>query len=223
MLEFCKRDGHQELTQIARLPNLGSDVQACDYSGNSCLHLYIANSIASGSSEEREALVLLVNAGADVYAVNGDGESVSDVAYTYDYNYNDSGWELGSYRGDLWDLVLFFCGLNPTQFRKGFPREPLYTRNYTRRHYQLLMEPEPWDECEFEDSEEDEKEYFSEEGSDEEDQRDEREESELRSELEQEGGQDMTESTIWILDPALKVSLLWKTTKTTTLTNSRTT
>ena len=47
---------------------------------------------------------------------------------------------MGSWRGDLFDVVLQSCGYNIYEFRKEYPRTGLYTNEYSRRDFEILWE-----------------------------------------------------------------------------------
>ena len=81
---------------------------------------------------ERDALIVLLNEGADVRAIDDLGRSVSHVVY--DDMPNDA--LHGSYRRDLWDAVLAICGYNVLEIRGDFRRVGRYARQrkYGGRH-----------------------------------------------------------------------------------------
>lgn len=89
----------------------GASVMARGNRGESCLHLALQLVRCPEKSSEKDSLLLLVKAGADVYATDYSGMSVSYVAI------NSSDWKrgfnLGAYRRDLWDEVLTECGYDP--------------------------------------------------------------------------------------------------------------
>ncbi|KXX74908.1 hypothetical protein MMYC01_208950 [Madurella mycetomatis] len=79
-------------------------------------------------------IILLINHGADVYAKDRFGLSVSDIAYTED---NSRRW-LGSARGDIWDFALALSGYNISDFRQGRHRKARYGTAYTRQDFETL-------------------------------------------------------------------------------------
>jgi hypothetical protein len=115
----------------------GVNLDSRDNSGAGCLHLAVENA-KRPSSGEREALIYLLENGADVHAKMNDGASVSDVAYTT--NSADIVYKLGSYRGDLWDAVLAGVGYDIGSFRRKYPRTAKFTVQYTRNDFLKLWE-----------------------------------------------------------------------------------
>ena len=123
---------------IRLLIDHGASVMAKDNCGRTCLH-YALDSLRNPSQvSEKESLLLLVKAGADVYAVDDNGISVSDVTYTRsDY---DKMFNLGTYRGDLWDEVLTECGYDATLYRGNFrSREDVQRREYLRIFEETIL------------------------------------------------------------------------------------
>ena len=116
------------------LPSMGIDVRARDKAGNTCLYLYFKNKLYQYDSTDRHNLVALVQAGADVRAVNDAGQTPPMVAYTY-----SDDWEASSsFRGGgVWDVVLWRCGYDLAEFRRDFPERP-DTALYTHQDGQAL-------------------------------------------------------------------------------------
>lgn len=112
----------------------GADLHARDNLGRTCLHISILN---APFREKREflSLVYLINSGADVFAVDNAGESVSD--YAYSPTLDDKCFGLGGYRGDLWDAALVRCGYGIYGMREKYPRTPKY-RAYSRSDFEML-------------------------------------------------------------------------------------
>lgn len=73
-----------------------------DHYGNTCLHLVILNGRHPSQREFKETLMLLVQAGADIHAVDGYDRSVSELAFH-------------AQRWDLWEAVLRDCGVDISQ------------------------------------------------------------------------------------------------------------
>lgn len=95
----------------------------------------IENQIESGIvTNARDGLKYLIERGADVFAQNYEGRSVSDVAYG---NGPDDGTIGNSFRGDVWDCALANSGLVISDFRRR-PRRAVYSNRYTRRHFEVL-------------------------------------------------------------------------------------
>ena len=98
----------------------GADVTTKDDDGNTCLHNVLQSSHLSGHDnrdELKNLLVLLIQAGADVYATTNDGESVSDMAYTFILDFFEP-----ICLGHVWEEALLTCGYDATWFREDFCR-----------------------------------------------------------------------------------------------------
>jgi len=75
-----------------------------------------------------DMLDTLARHGADVFAAQNEGMTVSDIAYWIEISEED-----GSVRGDVWDRVLAGNGYNVADFRKdNHPRHARYTSRYSR-------------------------------------------------------------------------------------------
>lgn len=92
---------------IKMLLDHGASVTARNNFGETCLHLALYWLRFPVETLEKDSLLLLVKAGADVYAKDYSGISVSDVANRRERN----GY---AYWRDLWDEVLTECGYDPT-------------------------------------------------------------------------------------------------------------
>lgn len=131
------------LEGFAQLLKLGANLRARDSEGNTCLHHCLVKSRARSDerydhSREFEAIKFLIDNGADPFAINGSGESISDVAYSifrYDHTYS-------SFSGDLWDSILQSCDFEISEFRynAGYPRRTHYTDYYCRGDFEALWE-----------------------------------------------------------------------------------
>jgi len=84
------------------------DLSARDYDGNTCHHNLLQS--ANYTISYFEILVSLIRAGADVFAVNFDGLSVSDIAYFGSCSEN------AMY---MWEAALTVCGYDIAQFNGG--------------------------------------------------------------------------------------------------------
>lgn len=84
---------------IKILLDRGASVMARNNWGETYLHLALRSIRIPESSLEKDSLLLLVKAGADVYATDYHGISVSDVVNTSDSV--DRRKDLGTYRRDL--------------------------------------------------------------------------------------------------------------------------
>lgn len=107
-----------------------------------CLHVFFRSLIHRPSELGwQKALIQLVRRGADVHAVDFWDRSVSEIAYAKLVCHELFNYELGSYRGDLWDSVLHACDYNIEHFRKSSPRIARYTPpHYTRHDFEKLWE-----------------------------------------------------------------------------------
>lgn len=92
---------------IKMLLDHGASVTATNNFGETCLHLALDWLRFPEKTSEKDSLLLLVKAGADVYATDYSGISVSDVA-------NKRERIRGAYTRDLWNEVLTECGYDPT-------------------------------------------------------------------------------------------------------------
>lgn len=137
LLEFLHlADGEFKLSNLRLLLANGADVQARDFQGNSGLHLCFQTYWRSFQElEHLETLVILIQAGADIYARNSNGESVPDVARKHVYQV-----EHCSYTDDLWATALSKCGFDPADFYGEYPIEAIYCSYYTPSDREMLME-----------------------------------------------------------------------------------
>jgi hypothetical protein len=101
-------DNFETSDKIALLLVRGADFSQRDAGGNNCLHivmhwnrdklLYYGRTMVSETYDElRDILTLMITAGADIYAINEEGATVSEVAYAE-----------GHYQ--IWAEVLETCG-----------------------------------------------------------------------------------------------------------------
>lgn len=117
---------------FALLLRHGASVRDHDFEGNTCLHLCF-NSLhspypPSQIQRARDAIIYLIQQGADVFAENIEGQSVSDIAYSLKF-----GWS-----GDIWDCALARCGYDVSHFRLGRTRQAKYGPHYTRDDFEDL-------------------------------------------------------------------------------------
>jgi hypothetical protein len=81
-------------------------------------------------------IVLLIRHGADLYAEDYDGQSVSHTAYSAQ---SEERVGLGCVTGDVWDFALAISGYSISAFRQGHGRRrACYGRKYTRRDFENL-------------------------------------------------------------------------------------
>ncbi|OIW24632.1 ankyrin [Coniochaeta ligniaria NRRL 30616] len=165
LLRVCQNghDSQRQIQQLAFLLSKGCSISDVDYYGFNCLQVFFTNAPSPEAGSLRDFLVYLVGQGADVYATDRLGRSVSQLAYS------KTCWSemavLGSYCGDLWDAVLDLCGYSVLEFRKGYPRRAIYTRsprspgwNYSRVDFERLWEGREhrcpyWDDAEWQSPE----------------------------------------------------------------------
>ncbi|EMT71109.1 hypothetical protein NOF04DRAFT_13591 [Fusarium oxysporum II5] len=107
--------------------------------GFTCLHSLVYKAHRSRDRDELEAVVFLIQQGADILAVDHHQHSVSMRAYLPNDGDNQYSSK-GSYRGDLWDAALTICGHDVSQYRHAYPRVPRYNRNYRRKDFERLWE-----------------------------------------------------------------------------------
>lgn len=96
---------------IKILLDRGASVTARNNYGETCLHLALEWIRFPVNTSEKDSILLLVKAGADVYATDYSGISVSDVANIS--TFSDRKRNRGTYRIDLWDEVFTECGYDP--------------------------------------------------------------------------------------------------------------
>ena len=100
--------------------------------GQTVLHVIFGSESANTVLvENHEALILLLQRGANPTAVDNDGKSVSYYAY------HSRVWG-GSKAGDAWDSALVRCGYDLWDFRPGYPRRPIHTEWYQREEFELF-------------------------------------------------------------------------------------
>jgi hypothetical protein len=130
-------DAQNIIRNITLLLDKGFNISEINDEGLNCLHLFFLSGVSPLSRGNwKSILIFLIDRGADVYATDYRGRSVSEVAYS------ETCWDrreyLGTYRGDLWDAVLDSCGYDIFEFRKSHPRKVVYDRNYSRQDFELL-------------------------------------------------------------------------------------
>ncbi|KAK8091681.1 hypothetical protein PG997_002042 [Apiospora hydei] len=109
LLAHCQNGNFvYDINSLRTLVDLGADLTASDFLGNTCLHLCVLYAISNPIRDHMqtfEAICYLLLRGADPKAVDVNGSSVSSLAYA------------SGYAGDLWDSVLQSCGFNIEDFR----------------------------------------------------------------------------------------------------------
>ncbi|KAI8631521.1 hypothetical protein F5Y19DRAFT_398308 [Xylariaceae sp. FL1651] len=106
-----------------------------------CLHVFFRSQIHRPSELGwQKALIYLVNCGANVSSVDRWDKTVSEIAFAKLVCPELNNYDLGSYRGDLWDSVLHACNYNIADFRGNCPRVARYTDHYTREDFEKLWE-----------------------------------------------------------------------------------
>ncbi|RGP66883.1 hypothetical protein FSPOR_6265 [Fusarium sporotrichioides] len=125
---------------ISHFINMGACIDDRASDGATCLLLVLECTDSTIVSFER--LVLLLEHGADPFAEDNQGRSISEIAY------NKLGLRdeiLGSY-GDVWDAALHASGWDIRQFRTIRRRKPRYDSFYTRADFEELWRGRE-DEC----------------------------------------------------------------------------
>ena len=122
--------------KIKTLIDSGFNILESNDSGQTCLHLLFYHQTTPCGDILKDLLRLFIDKGADVYAIDKFGRSVSNVAYSDICR--TAGEDQSSYRGDLWDAVLDAYGFNILEFRTEYPRNARYTNNYSRKDFELL-------------------------------------------------------------------------------------
>ena len=138
-LFFLWRGHSINLEGIKLLLRRGASVHDRNELGNTCLHeclCFIDRSVLhDGVSNTRNAIIYLIQQGADVFAKNNCGLSVSDIAYT---TYGDTMFEM-RFREEIWDCALVSCGYDITDFRRPFrPAHYFRSCRFTSVHFQEL-------------------------------------------------------------------------------------
>jgi len=115
-------------------------------------------------------IIYLIDQGADIFAKDFLGVSVSGMAYAPGID-KRTRKILGGARGDVWDFSLAVCGYNITDFREKI-RRPRYGTYYTRKDFEKLWAGHehlcPYYDDEDVSSDEEMESFLDEEGSDEE-------------------------------------------------------
>jgi hypothetical protein len=105
--------------KVCNLLDRGASASATDDNSESCLHLFLSYDYQGyeywdlfGNGDDKYylegTLVELINAGADVHAVNHQGKTVSDVAREYN-------------NGEFWKAALEWCGYNADEVMSWSP------------------------------------------------------------------------------------------------------
>jgi hypothetical protein len=139
LLAYCA-SGRFQVDGFSFLLSRGAHINARNLAGDSCLHLCFADrntrpfSAHHPSAVRRlqSSLVFLLKSGANIHAVNHDGVSVFDLAYSLPSK--------TSLPGDLWDAVLAECGHDVLCYRGHWPRKPKYGHGYTRQMFEEFWE-----------------------------------------------------------------------------------
>jgi hypothetical protein len=108
----------------------GPDLSARDYYGNTCLHKLLQS--ANCTINNFKILVSLIRAGADVFAVNFDGKSVSGTTYFSDNRY----WKMKY----MWEAALTVCGYDIAQFNGDVRANIKSNKRQTNADYKRLQD-----------------------------------------------------------------------------------
>lgn len=143
----CKSWGLFSREVLTVLLQRNANVRERDIRGETCLHHCFSRRgwfngwITFGKSECLQRIlggvILLIEHGADVYAENDTGKSVSDLAYAR-HTYDGHEKKVGCVRGDVWDFALAMCGYSILDFRQGRIRDARYGASYTRQDFKKL-------------------------------------------------------------------------------------
>lgn len=168
-LSYCS-GMHWTVDGSQMLMRRGANIQARDADGKTSLHLCVyENNIGNDFMTPHarfDALVFLVQCGADVDAVDNFGVSVSQTAYETDardgyYAIPPPGTGLtrsvldvdavaqtmadwyrqsNSQMGDIWDAVLAESGHDVAKYRSRHPRVARYTEHYTPADFRSIWQ-----------------------------------------------------------------------------------
>lgn len=142
LLSVCGNGVSCGLDGIKLLFQHGASVHDRDAFGNTCLHHWLGNSVRglviNNASNLRNGLIYLIEQGADVFAKNASGESVSHYAHRRLWKWDSAAFE-NKFREEFWDCALASCGYNLSDFRRR-RRPAVYSRpcRSTRRHFEDL-------------------------------------------------------------------------------------
>jgi hypothetical protein len=121
---------HEPPWRIEEMLQFGASIHSRDAFGRNVLHYFVEHMHNPHLVTEKHALLLLIRRGADIYAIDGHGRSVSDIVNT---NLDiDDFFELGSFRRDLWGIILEECMAEGIveRFEVGVVT-PQFSRRYT--------------------------------------------------------------------------------------------
>jgi hypothetical protein len=107
----------------------GPDLSARDYNGDTCLHKFLQS--ANFTIGDFKILVSLIRAGANVFAVNFKGKSVSDIA-RFHYLSKDTTY--------MWEAALTVCGYDIAQFNGGVRANIKFNKRQTIADYKRLQD-----------------------------------------------------------------------------------
>ncbi|RMJ15876.1 hypothetical protein CDV36_004478 [Fusarium kuroshium] len=138
--QWLEHGPESTLANINLLVESGTDPQAKNSLGQTCLHLVLESAAADSPlqpKELRRVLVQLIKNGADVNAANHNGDSVTDLAF----HHRDPQSTLGTYPADLWACSLAACGHNVfVDFQNSQPRLPRFDSQYTSKDFEALWD-----------------------------------------------------------------------------------
>ncbi|KAF2251513.1 ankyrin [Trematosphaeria pertusa] len=143
----------QNIRKLSHLLERGCSIHDTDDDGSTCLHIIFSNGIDGAlNGHWRDTLIYLIRQGADLYALDYSGASVSHIAYSE--TCYDRQLSAGTSRGDLFDFALDSCGYNILEFRKKYPRRGRYEGGYSRQDFELLWKGREercpyWDDAEW--------------------------------------------------------------------------
>lgn len=149
LLAHCS-GGHFSVDSLSLLINRGAHISARDLDGWTCLHHafhYIWDMDVSSGHRVRlaptaqAALAYLLSHGADPFAVDDCGKSVSGYAYSLKHIKYVVSMKT-SCKGDVWDAVLADFGVDVAENRRqsGSRRVARYDERYSREDFEKLWE-----------------------------------------------------------------------------------
>ncbi|EEU33609.1 uncharacterized protein NECHADRAFT_89312 [Fusarium vanettenii 77-13-4] len=137
LLQWLRDCPESTLSNLGLLVRSGANPNATNSLGQTCLHLCIQYAHPQMDGYLRRAMVELIQCGADVYAKDHIGRSLTELAF---YCSGSEGL-LGTYPADLWSCSLVACGYDVFGNIQGRqPRLPRFGTLYKKIHFRTLWE-----------------------------------------------------------------------------------